>query len=189
MRVQLKVQRFNPETNAKPYWQTFALTEVDPTERMLDLLLHIKGHMDGALTFRHSCAHGVCGSDAMRINHVNRLACKTLVQTLAKPGAGSVEITVQPLLGLPLVKDLVVDMDPFFDHYRSVQPFFIGDQSPPITGLPEPTRAFTLTGLTNYTPYTVTLNAVLDSVMTLTDTVTVMPTDIFAHLPVLMKEP
>jgi len=131
MHVQLQVRRFDPEKDTKPYWQTFVLTKVDPTDRVLDLLLHVKGHIDGTLTFRHSCAHGVCGSDAMRINRVNRLACKTLVQTLVKPGAGVVEIEVQPLLGLPLVKDLVVDMDPFFDHYRSVLPFFISDDSAP----------------------------------------------------------
>jgi succinate dehydrogenase / fumarate reductase iron-sulfur subunit len=131
MHVQLQVQRFNPETDAKPHWQTFLLGNVAPTERVLDLLIYVKGHLDGTLTFRHSCAHGVCGSDAMRINHVNRLACKTLVQSLVKPGAESVEIKVQPLLGLPLIKDLVVDMDPFFDHYRSVKPYLINDAPPP----------------------------------------------------------
>lgn len=131
MRVQLKIQRFNPETDTRPYWQTFQLTQVDPTDRVLDLLKFVKGHLDGTLTFRHSCAHGVCGSDGMRINNVNRLACKTLVQTLAEPGADWVEIKIQPLLGLKLIKDLVVDMDPFFDHYRSVKPFFISQDPPP----------------------------------------------------------
>ncbi len=131
MRVQLQVQRFDPEKDGKPHWQIFVLNDVNPTDRVLDLLLYVKGHLDGSLTFRHSCAHGVCGSDAMRINRVNRLACKTLVQTLTQPGTESVEITVQPLLGLPLIKDLVVDMDPFFDHFRSVKPFFITDGVPP----------------------------------------------------------
>jgi succinate dehydrogenase / fumarate reductase iron-sulfur subunit len=131
MHVRLQVQRFNPEKDAKPHWQTFFLANVEPTERVLDLLIYVKGHLDGTLTFRHSCAHGVCGSDAMRINHVNRLACKTLVGTLVEPGAQLVEIKVQPLLGLPLVKDLVVDMDPFFDHYRSVKPYFVNDAPPP----------------------------------------------------------
>lgn len=131
MRVQLKIQRFNPELDRKPYWQSFALTEVDPTDRVLDLLKHVKGHIDGTLTFRHSCAHGVCGSDGMRINNVNRLACKTLVQTLVKPDQAIAFIKVQPLLGLPVVKDLVVEMEPFFDHFRSVKPFFVSDQEPP----------------------------------------------------------
>jgi succinate dehydrogenase / fumarate reductase iron-sulfur subunit len=131
MRVQLEIQRFSPESDGGPYWQAFQLVDVDPTDRVLDLLRFVKGHIDGTLTFRHSCAHGICGSDAMRINGVNRLACKTLVRTLAEPGAGFVEIKIQPLLGLPVVKDLVVDMEPFFRHYRSVLPFFISHQLPP----------------------------------------------------------
>ncbi len=131
MRVQLKIQRYNPDKDARPHWQTFLLTDVQPAERVLDLLKYVKGHVDGTLTFRHSCAHGVCGSDAMRINGMNRLACKTLVQTLARPGVEPVAITVQPLLGLPVVKDLVVDMEPFFEHFKSVKPFFISDEQPP----------------------------------------------------------
>jgi succinate dehydrogenase / fumarate reductase iron-sulfur subunit len=131
MHVQLDIQRFNPERDDKPTWRSYSLSNVDPTERVLDLLLHVKGHLDGTLTLRHSCAHGVCGSDAMRINRVNRLACKTLVKTLARPGEPAVSIRVQPLLGLPVVKDLVVDMEPFFDHYRSVLPYFVNRESPP----------------------------------------------------------
>lgn len=131
MNVRLNIQRFDPEKEAKPYWQRLVLTEVEPADRVLDLLKYVKDHIDGTLTFRHSCAHGVCGSDGMRINGVNRLACKTLVKTLAAPGSDLVEIKVQPLPGLPVVKDLVVDMDPFFDHYRTVRPFFISDQPPP----------------------------------------------------------
>jgi succinate dehydrogenase / fumarate reductase iron-sulfur subunit len=131
MRVQLDIQRFDPQGDSRPYWQTFQLVDVDPTDRVLDLLKYVKGHLDGTLTFRHSCAHGVCGSDGMRINGVNRLACKTLVQTLVRPGADYVAVKIQPLLGLPVVKDLVVDMEPFFRHYRSVLPFFISHQLPP----------------------------------------------------------
>ena len=78
--------------------------------------------MDGTLAFRRSCAHGVCGSDAMRINGRNRLACKVLVKDL-----GSSEITVEPMLGLRVIKDLIVDMEPFFEHYRSVLPYLIND--------------------------------------------------------------
>jgi succinate dehydrogenase / fumarate reductase iron-sulfur subunit len=131
MRVRLEIQRYNPETDGRPHWQTFHLIDVEPTDRVLDLLKYVKGHIDGTLTFRHSCAHGVCGSDGMRINNVNRLACKTLVRTLAEPGAETAVIKVQPLLGLPVMKDLVVDMEPFFRHYRSVLPFFISHQLPP----------------------------------------------------------
>lgn len=131
MNVRLKILRYDPEKGAKPSWQQFVLTQVESTERVLDLLKYVKGHIDGTLTFRHSCAHGVCGSDGMRINGVNRLACKTLVQTLTQPDSDWVEITLQPLMGLPVIKDLVVDMDLFYEHYRSVEPFFINDTPPP----------------------------------------------------------
>ena len=79
------------------------------TVRILDLLEHVKGYKDGTLSFRRSCAHGVCGSDAMRINGRNRLACKTLIKDLdiTQP------IYVEPIKGLAVEKDLVVDMNPF----------------------------------------------------------------------------
>ena len=79
----------------------------------------MKGYLDGTLSFRRSCAHGICGSDAMRINGRNRLACKVLVHDLRAS-----KITVEPILGLPVIKDLIVDMEPFFEHYRSVLPYF-----------------------------------------------------------------
>ena len=87
-------------------------------DRVLDLLHKVKYEQDGSLTFRRSCAHGVCGSDAMLINGRNRLACKIRVDQL-----GRQKITVAPLPGLPLIKDLVVDMEAFFDKFRSVQPY------------------------------------------------------------------
>ena len=124
MQVTLKVYRYNPEKDKKPHYDTFTL-EADPTERVLDLMERIKGLQDGTLTFRRSCAHGVCGSDAMRINGMNRLACKTLVQDVGK------KITVEPILGLPVIKDMIVDMEPFFENYRSVMPYFINNDPPP----------------------------------------------------------
>ncbi|GAB4473867.1 MAG: succinate dehydrogenase iron-sulfur subunit [Anaerolineales bacterium] len=126
MEVKVKVLRFNPETDKRPHYQTFQL-DAEPTDRVLDLLEKIKGYQDGSLAFRRSCAHGVCGSDAMRINGVNRLACKTLVKDLGKG-----TITIEPLLGLPLIKDLIVDMKPFFEHYESVMPYLINDEPPPL---------------------------------------------------------
>ncbi len=87
-------------------------------DRVLDLLHKVKYEQDGTLTFRRSCAHGVCGSDAMLINGRNRLACKIRVDQL-----GGRKITVAPLPGLPLMKDLVVDMEAFFAKFRSVQPY------------------------------------------------------------------
>jgi succinate dehydrogenase / fumarate reductase iron-sulfur subunit len=118
--VTFRVRRFNPEVSAEATWEDFEL-EIDPKERVLDGLHKIKWDLDGTLTFRRSCAHGICGSDAMRINGKNRLACKTLIKDInpEKP------ITVEPIKGLTVLKDLVVDMEPFFQAYRDVMPFLI----------------------------------------------------------------
>ncbi len=124
MQVTLKILRYNPEKDQKPHYQTFQI-QAEPTDRVLDMLEDIKGSQDGTLTFRRSCAHGVCGSDAMRINGRNLLACKVLLQDLETD-----EITVEPLLGLKIEKDLIVDMEPFFESYRSVLPYFINDNPP-----------------------------------------------------------
>ncbi len=126
MQVTLKIQRFNPEKDDKPYWKEYQV-EVEPTDRLLDALHRVKWYQDGTLVFRRSCAHGVCGSDAMTINNVNRLACKLLMKELGT------RISVEPLRGFPIVKDLVVDMEPFFDKYRSIKPYFINDDPPPPT--------------------------------------------------------
>ena len=125
MKVTLKVFRFNPEQDKKPHYESYEL-DAEPTDRVLDLLEHIKGYIDGSLSFRRSCAHGVCGSDAMRINGVNKLACKVLVHDLR-----TTKIRVEPILGLPVIKDLIVDMEPFMEHYRSVLPYFVNDEKPP----------------------------------------------------------
>jgi succinate dehydrogenase / fumarate reductase iron-sulfur subunit len=125
MEVTVKVFRFNPEKDKKPHYETYKVT-AELTDRVLDLLEHIKGYFDGTLSFRRSCAHGICGSDAMRINGRNYLACKALVKDMH-----SDKITVEPVLGLKVIKDLIVDMDPFFEHYRSVLPFFINAEEPP----------------------------------------------------------
>lgn len=125
MQISLKVFRYNPEKDEKPHFETYTV-DAEPNDRVLDLLEYVKGYIDGSLTFRRSCAHGVCGSDAMRINGRNRLACKTLVRDL-----NSQEITVEPLMGLRVLKDMFVDMEPFFDHYRSVLPYFVNDEQAP----------------------------------------------------------
>jgi len=128
MQIQLKIFRYNPEQDRKARFDVYSL-DVDPTERVLDLLEEIKGFHDGSLAFRRSCAHGVCGSDAMRINGRNYLACKVLVRDL-----NTSEITVEPILGLPVIKDLIVDMTPFFDHYKAVLPYLINDEPLPADG-------------------------------------------------------
>ncbi|MFC5799657.1 succinate dehydrogenase iron-sulfur subunit [Streptomyces formicae] len=118
--VTFRIRRFNPEVSAEAEWQDFQI-EIDPKERVLDGLHKIKWDVDGSLTFRRSCAHGICGSDAMRINGKNRLACKTLIKDInpEKP------ITVEAIKGLTVLKDLVVDMEPFFQAYRDVMPFLV----------------------------------------------------------------
>ena len=127
--VTFRIRRFNPEVSGEAVWEDFQL-EIDPKERVLDGLHKIKWDIDGTLTFRRSCAHGICGSDAMRINGKNRLACKTLIKDInpEKP------ITVEPIKGLTVLKDLVVDMEPFFQAYRDVMPFLITKETN------EPTR-------------------------------------------------
>lgn len=119
------IRRFIPERDTEPRWEAFDI-ELYATDRVLDGLHKIKWELDGSLTFRRSCAHGVCGSDAMRINGRNRLACKTLVKDLdvSKP------IYIEAIKGLPLEKDLVVDMDPFFASYREIQPFLQSTSAP-----------------------------------------------------------
>lgn len=125
MQVTIKIKRFNPEQDKRPYWAEYRLM-VAPTDRVLDLLHQVKWEFDGTLALRRSCAHGICGSDAMLINGVNRLACKVLVKDLGEV------ISVEPIRGLPVLKDLIVDMEPFFDAYKAVLPYLINnDPIPP----------------------------------------------------------
>lgn len=128
MQIKLKVYRFQPEKETRPHYDSFDL-EVEPSDRVLDLLEKVRNYHDGSLGYRRSCAHGVCGSDAMRINGHNRLACKVLVRDL-----NSSEIVVEPILGLPVLKDLVVDMEPFFAQYRSILPYFVNNDPLPADG-------------------------------------------------------
>lgn len=124
MQVTFKIQRYNPETDSAPHWENYQL-DVDPKDRILDALLTIKRTIDGTLTFRYSCAHGVCGSDAMVINGINQLACQTLIQDL-----GTKTIKVAPVKGMDVLKDLVTDFDPFFEHLEQVKPYLINDELP-----------------------------------------------------------
>jgi succinate dehydrogenase / fumarate reductase iron-sulfur subunit len=129
MDVTLRIRRYNPEQDEKPYWAEYTLHDVEPVERVLDLMHRVKWEIDGTLSFRRSCAHGVCGSDAMRINGVNSLACKSLVKDFVKGESGRIQI--EPILGLRVIKDLIVDMEPFMEHYRQVMPYFVNDDPPP----------------------------------------------------------
>jgi succinate dehydrogenase iron-sulfur subunit len=120
MDVRLKILRFDPEKDSAPHFESYTV-EADPMHTLLGCLHTIKWYQDSSLALRRSCAHGVCGSDAMLINGQNGLACKVLVKDLKQP------IRVEPLRGLPMVKDLVVDMDHFFEGYLAVKPWLITD--------------------------------------------------------------
>jgi succinate dehydrogenase / fumarate reductase iron-sulfur subunit len=124
MQVTLRIKRFNPEKDKEPYWGEYKF-EAAPTDRLLDALNHVKWYIDGTLTYRRSCAHGICGSDAMLINGKNSLACKVLMKSLGK------RITVEPMRGFRVIKDLLVDMDAFLEKYRKVKPFFIANSPEP----------------------------------------------------------
>jgi succinate dehydrogenase / fumarate reductase iron-sulfur subunit len=119
-----KIQRFNPDKDKKPHYEEYRV-ELEQTDRVLDGLNEIKWRQDGTLTYRRSCAHGVCGSDAMRINGRNRLACKVLIKDLPE------RLTIEPMLGFTVIKDLVVDLEPFFEKYRSIAPYLINDTPAP----------------------------------------------------------
>ena len=125
MKITLEIQRFDPQKDKKPSLRNYTI-DAEPEDRMLDVLMRIKQFTDPTLTLRRSCAHGVCGSDAMVINGQERLACKTLVKDVLREDGSP--ITVEPLQTLPIQKDLMVDQSRFFDHYRHVKPFFIIDE-------------------------------------------------------------
>lgn len=122
MKITLKIQRFNPAHDKEPYFKEYDV-DVTPTDRILDAIIDIKRNQDGSLGFRRSCAHGVCGSDAMIINDKEALACKTLVQDVVS-NEGEV-VTLIPLKHQAVQRDLMVDQSDFLQKYRDVQPFFI----------------------------------------------------------------
>lgn len=125
MKGQFKIFRFDPEKDRKPHYQNYTL-EVKPRDKILDCLNRIRWEQDPTLSLRMSCAHGVCGSDGMRINGVCALACQRLVKDYEKP-----DFTIEPLPVFPVVKDLIVDMDPFFEKYRAIRPYLINLSPPP----------------------------------------------------------
>ncbi len=128
MQVTLKIFRYHPEVDKTFHYETYVIENAQETDRVLDLLEYVKGYYDGTLAFRRSCAHGVCGSDAMRINGQNMLACKVLVRDVGT------HITVEPILGLKVIKDLITDMEPFFENYKKVLPWFINNSPLPEDG-------------------------------------------------------
>ena len=125
MKCQFKIFRYDPEKDENPYYQDFIL-DVRPADRILDCLNRIRWEQDATLAYRMSCAHGVCGSDGMRINSVCALACQSLVKDYK-----AAKFLIEPLPVFKVVKDLVVDLGPFFEKYRAIQPYLLNETSPP----------------------------------------------------------
>ena len=125
MKVTLSILRYDPEKDIKPVRKDYTI-EAEPTDRILDCLDKVKWQYDGSLAYRRSCSHGICGSDAMMINGKNQLACQILVQDFKKK-----YIKIDPLPGLPIIKDLIVDMTGFFQKYDIVKPYLIPKDLPP----------------------------------------------------------
>ena len=128
MEVRIRVPRFDGAVDVTPTYKTYSVN-VDTTTTVLDALLQIKGQQDGTLSFRRSCRSGMCGSCGMLINGHNRLACTTRIETLH-----SNEVVVAPLPGFPVLRDLIVDFDPFFAKDAIMMPYLITDIAKPSDG-------------------------------------------------------
>lgn len=122
-KYEFRIKRHDP-LSGKNRWDRFFVA-AEPTERVLDGLVSIKDTIDGTLTFRRSCAHGICGSCAVMINGMNGLACQTLLRDLPE------EIAIEPLPAFRVIKDLVVDMEPFFRLNDEVMPYLVNTGPPP----------------------------------------------------------
>ncbi len=122
IKKKISLYRYNPETDKKPYYQNYEV-EIDKIldKKLLNALTIIKDKYDDSISFRRSCREGVCGSDAMNINGRNGLACLTNIEELKEP------IVIRPIPGLPVIRDLIVDMTQFFNQYHSIKPYLIDD--------------------------------------------------------------
>jgi len=127
MRVNLRVRRLDPEATGEPYYQSYSI-DTPESATVLDSLLQVREEVDGTLAFRCSCRSAICGSCGMRINGVSRLACKTNAIDIAPRGQ---EITVEPLANLSVVKDLVANMQPFYNKLRELTPWLVPDEEHP----------------------------------------------------------
>ncbi len=139
--LRFSIYRYNPDADTRPYMQDYELDMAAGDAMLLDALLRIK-QQDDSLSLRRSCREGVCGSDAMNINGRNGLACITPLSSLRQP------IEIRPLPGLPVIRDLVVDMTQFFAQYHSIKPYLVNNDPPPETErLQSPAQRAELDGL------------------------------------------
>lgn len=140
--MRFTIYRYNPETDAAPYMKDYELLNLEPGTMIRDALLRIKNEQDDSLSFRHSCGEGVCGSDGMNINGTNGLACVTSIDKLKEP------VIVRPLPGMPIVRDLIIDMEQFYTQYRAVKPWLIvNDPIPDVEFKQTPEQRDKLDGL------------------------------------------
>ena len=123
--VKFSIYRYDPEKDNKPYMQDLSVNLSDTDRMLLDALIKIKSTIDDSISLRRSCREGVCGSDAMNINGKNGLACITNLNELKQP------IVLKPLPGLPVIRDLIVDMTQFFKQYESIKPYLNNETPPP----------------------------------------------------------
>lgn len=139
--MRISIYRYNPEADREPYMQDYTLDETEPGMMLLDALLRLKAQ-DETLSFRRSCAGGVCGSDGMNINGRNGLACITPLKGLGR------SVTLHPLPGLPVIRDLVVDLSQFYTQYRNVKPWLtVYDPEPEVEYRQTPAERDRLDGL------------------------------------------
>ena len=126
----ISIYRFNPETDIKPVMKDIEVeVPLDKDLMVLDVLALAK-EKDPTISYRRSCGEGVCGSDGMNINGVNGLACVTALSQVVKPGG---KLILRPLPGLPVIRDLVVDLGVFYEQFEKVKPYLINDNPPPTT--------------------------------------------------------
>ena len=142
--LQVSLYRYNPETDEAPYMQDFSVVTGDRDLMVLDVLELIKADHDGSVTYRRSCREGVCGSDGLNMNGKNGLACITPLSESVKGG----KLVIRPLPGLPVIRDLVVDMSLFYAQYEKVQPYLQNPTpAPAIERLQSPEERAQLDGL------------------------------------------
>ncbi len=146
--MKVSIYRYNPETDREPYMQDYEVDTQGKDLMVLDVLALVK-EQDPTLAYRRSCREGVCGSDGMNMNGKNGLACVTALSVVA-PGVleGRKALVIRPLPGLPVIRDLVVDMTMFYNQYEKVQPYLINDTpAPAIERLQSPEEREKLDGL------------------------------------------
>ena len=125
--MQISLYRYNPETDSEPYMQNIDLDIPDGQDLMVLDVLHLLKEKDAGISFRRSCREGVCGSDGVNMNGANGLACITPLSSIVKKN----KLVLRPLPGLPVIRDLIVDMEPFYQQYEKIEAYLINDTPAP----------------------------------------------------------